>query len=210
MSPARDTRLGAAPDAAQDTAPDLHLWAWALRSLLERAEDTLGLEAHLPSCARRCLCRGHDIQAGAHDTALLVDTVRRHFDVLPQTEWRAECDPGRASPARMQALCRLGFRQVRLRLAELGPLRSVQLDLVCGLPLQNAARGRGTLPRVLPLAPDRIGGLPCRHRPQRFWKRAGDVLRVTPVGRLRLDELCNLLDGADAPPVAPASPRWAH
>lgn len=237
MSPGRDTRHGAAPDAA----PDLRLWGWALRALQERPDDTLGLEVYLPFCARHCLYCGHDIETGTHDAAQLgyaaavqqemdlvaghlghacdvvqvhfgggtpnhlprevladlVDTVRRRFHVLPETEWSIECDPGRASEAQMQALRGMGFTQLRLGLADLDPqvqaaagrvqsaallhdamamargarLRSVQLDLVCGLPLQNAARWRATLHGVLALGPDRILCLPYRHQPQRFWNQ---------------------------------------
>lgn len=237
MSPAREWPRPTAPDAA----PDLRLWAWALHGLHERPDDTLGLELHLPFCARHCLYCGHDIEAGTPDAGMrgyavalqqemalvaghlghacdvvqvhfgggtpnhlpvellaeLVGAVRRRFRVLPETEWSIECDPRRASAAQMDALRALGFTQLRLGLADLDPevqaaagrvqsaalmrdvmamargarLRSVQLDLVCGLPRQDGVRWRSTLQGVLALGADRIRCLHYRHEPRRFWNQ---------------------------------------
>jgi oxygen-independent coproporphyrinogen-3 oxidase len=138
----------------------------------------------------------------------LVLALRQRFRTLAETEWSIDCDPRRATDAQMQMLRRLGFTHLRLGLPDLDPevqaaagrvqslalmhdvmamarrarLPSVQLDLVCGLPLQDLARWRRTLHQVLALGPDRVQCLHYLHQPSRFWNQCA-------IGREQLPDI---------------------
>jgi oxygen-independent coproporphyrinogen-3 oxidase len=128
----------------------------------------------------------------------VVETVSRHFRVLPETELSIECDPRRCSATQLDLLAALGFRRISFGMADLQPevqvavgrlqsfelmqdviatardagFECVELDLVCGLPLQTEARLARTLEQIVQLGPDRVACLSYRHEPERHWGQA--------------------------------------
>lgn len=135
-----------------------------------------------------------DAQFGRLDRML-----RRHFRCPGDTESSIDCDPRRSSRTQLERLRSIGFRHVRFGMADLDPavqraigrpqsrelvadavataqacgFDSVQLDLVCGLPGQDAGRLAATVEALLEIGPDRIRCLrylhdPRVHAPQRL------------------------------------------
>ena len=127
----------------------------------------------------------------------LVQGLRQRLCVPADAQWSIECDPRRCSQEQLLALRRLGFSHLRLGLPDLSPavqaaagrvqslelmhdvmdlarqarMRSVQLDLVCGLPLQTPGSWERTLQQLLGLGPDRIQCVHYLHRPARWWNQ---------------------------------------
>jgi oxygen-independent coproporphyrinogen III oxidase len=128
------------------------------------------------------------------ELSLLVARLRTAFDWSPGLEASIEIDPRTVSRGRLLHLKALGFnrisygvqdfdlrvqqavhrvqpfeqvQQLMLDARELG-FASVNLDLICGLPLQTAASFSKTLEQVVRLRPDRIALYAYAHLPQRF------------------------------------------
>ncbi len=128
------------------------------------------------------------------ELSLLVARLRTAFDWLPGIEASIEIDPRTVSRERLAHLKALGFtrisygvqdfdlrvqqavhrvqpleqvQQLMLDARELG-FASINLDLICGLPLQTAASFAKTLGQVVQLLPDRIALYAYAHLPQRF------------------------------------------
>lgn len=124
----------------------------------------------------------------------LVERLRAAFDWLPGLEASIEIDPRTVSRARLAHLQQLGFNRIsygvqdfdaRVQQAvhriqpfeqvealmkdarELG-FASINMDLICGLPLQTKASFARTLEQVVALRPDRIALYAYAHLPQRF------------------------------------------
>ncbi|OFZ89815.1 MAG: oxygen-independent coproporphyrinogen III oxidase [Betaproteobacteria bacterium RBG_16_66_20] len=128
----------------------------------------------------------------------LVGLVDAHFERLPDAEMSIEVDPRRVEAGRMAFLAALGFNRVSIGVQDFDPrvqaavhriqseeetrrvvdesrasgFRSVNLDLIYGLPLQTPASFEATLDRVLDISPDRIAlysyaHLPAVFKPQR-------------------------------------------
>lgn len=136
----------------------------------------------------------------------LMDTVRRHFRVLPDSSLSIECDPRRCSEAQFATLRELGFAHVQFGMADLDPavqhaagrlqsfalmrdaiamarekrFESVQIELVCGLPQQTAAGLDRTLGQMLRLGPDRIALWRYEHAPARHWSQCAIDSHAVP------------------------------
>jgi oxygen-independent coproporphyrinogen-3 oxidase len=141
----------------------------------------------------------------------LMEILHRRFRVLPETTLSIECDPRRCSATQMATLRALGFRHVMFGMADLLPdvqlavgrlqspglmrdavamaraarFESVQVDLLCGLPLQSLAGLDVTLEQSLKLGPDRIACLRYEHRPDRFWNQCAIDREALPDASLR-------------------------
>jgi oxygen-independent coproporphyrinogen-3 oxidase len=124
----------------------------------------------------------------------LVEGIDAHFDFSPNAERSIEIDPRRLAPGRMQELAELGFNrmsvgvqdfdaavqhavhrvqseEVTRRTIEEGRqngFRSINLDLIYGLPKQTLDSFNVTLDRVLALDPDRIALYNYAHLPSLF------------------------------------------
>ncbi len=122
--------------------------------------------------------------------------LRAHFNLLESGErdFSIEIDPRTVTPARMAFLTRLGINRVSLGIQDFDPdvqlavnrlqseedtaaildaarehgVKSVSVDLIYGLPLQNVTRFRRTLERIVGLSPDRISLYSYAHLPGRF------------------------------------------
>jgi oxygen-independent coproporphyrinogen-3 oxidase len=114
--------------------------------------------------------------------ARLSDTLRRCFPAATEAEWSIACDPRRGSAAQMAELRALGFQHLRLGqadpdagvqavagrvqsqrlmadvigLARAARMRSVQLDVVCGLAGQNEEGWAASLQSLVDLGAERI------------------------------------------------------
>ena len=118
----------------------------------------------------------------AEETETLWRLIESHFELEPDLEASIELNPEFLSRDRVLGLRRLGFRRVSFGIQDADPqvqqavnrvvpeqqlrrvmawlreadFESVNVDLICGLPLQNRERFAATLELVRQLAPDRI------------------------------------------------------
>ena len=128
----------------------------------------------------------------------LAAAIRGEFDFDANAERSIEIDPRKLAPGRMQELASLGFNRISVGVQDFDPavqqavhrvqseeetrrsidearangFRSVNLDLIYGLPKQSLDSFDTTLERVLALDPDRIAlynyaHLPTVFKPQR-------------------------------------------
>lgn len=128
----------------------------------------------------------------------LMHMLRARFDLEPGGEYSIEIDPRTVDAEKMAALCELGFNRFSLGVQDFDPqvqravnriqsyeitaaavdaarvhgCKSVNLDLIYGLPLQTPQRFGVTLEKVLRLNPERIAlynyaHLPALFKPQR-------------------------------------------
>ena len=124
----------------------------------------------------------------------LMDSIRRHFNLLPNGEYSIEVDPRKVDEATVQ----LGFNRISLGLQDFDPavqqavnrvqsidetrlviesarasgFKSISVDLIYGLPKQNVISFNRTLDEVIKLSPDRLSiynyaHLPAHFKPQR-------------------------------------------
>jgi len=124
----------------------------------------------------------------------LVGTLRQAFDLDPWGEYAIEIDPRRVSPERIAMLGALGFNRVSFGVQDFEPevqravhriqsydqtqrlvtaardhgFRSVNDDLIYGLPKQTLEGFQRTLHRVLACDPDRIALYAYAHLPTVF------------------------------------------
>jgi len=129
---------------------------------------------------------------------MLCDTLDMHFERSPDIECSIEVDPRETDPGTMELLAGLGFNRVSVGVQDFDPavqaavhriqpqdmtrrvidearaagFRSVNLDLIYGLPRQTLDSFNATLDKVLALEPDRIAlysyaHLPLKFKPQR-------------------------------------------
>jgi oxygen-independent coproporphyrinogen-3 oxidase len=143
--------------------------------------------------------------------------LARHFRMAPDGEYSIEIDPRSIDAAGMHELRAMGFNRVSLGVQDFDPdvqravnrvqseertlevmtaarsagFASVNVDLIYGLPKQNAASFDRTLDRVIAASPDRIAiynyaHLPSRFKPQRRIAEADLPLPETKLGLMGL------------------------
>ncbi len=126
------------------------------------------------------------------------DMLRARFDLADRGEFSIEIDPRSAPGDKIRTLAGLGFNRMSVGVQDFDPVvqqavnreqsfeitkesvdaarasgfKSVNLDLIYGLPHQSSARFSKTLDRILEVGPDRIAlyhyaHLPTRFKPQR-------------------------------------------
>ncbi len=124
----------------------------------------------------------------------LTDALCGEFEREPDCECSIEVDPRRIEPGRMAFLAELGFNRISVGVQDFDPavqkavhriqsesetrrvveearasgFRSVNFDLIYGLPRQTLASFNATIDRVLALDPDRIALYNYAHLPQVF------------------------------------------
>ncbi|WP_229414291.1 oxygen-independent coproporphyrinogen III oxidase [Zemynaea arenosa] len=126
----------------------------------------------------------------------LLDYMRARFDFAPDTtgEYSIEIDPRTVDPERIRSLRRQGFNRLSLGVQDFDDdvqravnriqpeamtvdaitaareagFRSISIDLIYGLPLQNTRTMTSTLDKVVAAAPDRISVYNYAHMPQMF------------------------------------------
>jgi oxygen-independent coproporphyrinogen-3 oxidase len=128
------------------------------------------------------------------ESAQLMATIRSTFDLDPAGEYAIEVDPRRVDAARIASLGALGFNRISIGVQDFDPVvqaavhriqsveqtrqvvdaarangfRSVNLDLIFGLPRQSEAGFQATLERVIECDPDRIALYSYAHLPTVF------------------------------------------
>ena len=128
------------------------------------------------------------------DSATLVGALRAKFAFDPKGEYAIEIDPRRAGPDRIAFLARLGFNRLSIGVQDFDPqvqvavnrlqsleqtravidagrangFRSINMDLILGLPKQTLAGFGRTLDSVIECDPDRIALYSYAHLPQVF------------------------------------------
>ena len=123
--------------------------------------------------------------------AWLMDALRSAWRLPSDARLSADCDPRRCGWVQLKQLASLGFRRVNFGVFDLDPsvqaaigrfqstaltedvcnlardcgFDCITLDLMIGLPKQNAAGWQQTLDRLVAIAPDRITLRRYRHKP---------------------------------------------
>ena len=150
------------------------------------------------------------------DTELtdLMAMTRQYFDLDPDGEYSLEIDPRNVNPGTFSTLGKLGFNRVSIGVqdfdlavqeaihrvqsieetraaiesARANGMHSVNVDLIYGLPKQNAAGFARTLDQVIELSPERIALYSYAHIPTMFkpQRRILDVDMPTPDAKLAL------------------------
>ncbi len=126
--------------------------------------------------------------------AQLFDAIARHFEFAPDGEYSIEVDPRTVTPARMHTLRALGLNRVSLGIQDFDPevqkavnrvqsyegtralidaarqagFRSINADLIYGLPRQTVASFERTLDQTIEAGPDRVALYHYAHLPQLF------------------------------------------
>jgi len=144
----------------------------------------------------------------------LVHSIRENFTLESRGEFSIELDPRTVKPGAVERLAGLGFNRVSLGVQDFDPavqkainriqseeqtlgvmeaaresgFRSVNVDLIYGLPKQNVIGFNRTLERIVQAAPDRIAlynyaHLPTVFKPQR---RIAEADLPTPDAKLQL------------------------
>ncbi len=124
----------------------------------------------------------------------LMGMTRRHFALQPGGEYSIEIDPRKVSAARVAHLAALGFNRMSVGIQDFDPavqqavnriqsyeetrdviaaarangFASISVDLIYGLPRQNAFNFAATLEQVIALRPERVALYSYAHLPQRF------------------------------------------
>jgi len=148
------------------------------------------------------------------ELAELMQIIKRQFRLAPDGEYSIEVDPRSADRATIALLGSLGFNRISVGVqdfdaevqravnriqgedqtrsviaaARAGGFKSVNLDLIYGLPKQNLERFARTLEKVLDISPDRIAlynyaHLPTVFKPQR---RINEAELPSAEGRIEL------------------------
>ncbi|MCB1641577.1 MAG: oxygen-independent coproporphyrinogen III oxidase [Xanthomonadales bacterium] len=126
----------------------------------------------------------------------LLQTIARHFRLAPEDEreFGIEIDPRLVNVAELEQLRRIGFNRISLGVQDFDPVvqkavnrqqgveatlelieagrqfgfRSINTDLIYGLPKQTLAGFERTLDHVIRARPDRIAAYSYAHLPDRF------------------------------------------
>jgi oxygen-independent coproporphyrinogen-3 oxidase len=149
------------------------------------------------------------------ELAELVGVIRSEFRLDPSGEYAVEIDPRKVGPEKIALLARLGFNRMSLGVQDFDPevqkavhriqsiaetlevvlaarrngFKSVNIDLIYGLPKQDVESFERTLDTVIACDPDRIAlysyaHLPTVFKPQRRLTEA-DLPRPETISRWR-------------------------
>lgn len=147
----------------------------------------------------------------------LMAVVRSHFELLPTGEYSIEIDPRKVGEPMIRTLAQLGFNRMSVGIqdfnsevqeavnrvqseqetrsvieaARMHGFKSVSVDLIYGLPKQNAASVAQTIERVLTLRPDRVALYNYAHLPERFMPQRRINEANLPSAETKLDILQN-------------------
>lgn len=144
----------------------------------------------------------------------LMDVTREHFDLRAGGEFSIEIDPRKVGARRVEHLARQGFNRMSVGIQDFDPavqqavnrlqgfeetrevieaarasgFASVSVDLIYGLPRQNAFNFAATLEKVLELRPQRVALYSYAHLPARFTpqRRIVEVELPSPQAKLVL------------------------
>jgi oxygen-independent coproporphyrinogen-3 oxidase len=147
------------------------------------------------------------------DLRALMGMIARRFPLMPEGEYSIEVDPRSASPETIALLAELGFNRLSvgvqdfdedvqravnrrqsfeetaavIEAARAHGFKSVNLDLIYGLPRQDPGRMGETLAKVQRLAPDRIALYNYAHLPGTFKPQRRIAESELPSAAARID-----------------------
>ncbi|MDF0734293.1 oxygen-independent coproporphyrinogen III oxidase [Pseudomonas entomophila] len=152
----------------------------------------------------------------------LMASLRQHFTLLDDDsgDYGIELDPREADWSTMGLLRELGFNRVSLGVQDLDPavqravnrlqsleqtrtlieaartlqFRSVNLDLIYGLPRQTPDRFARTVDEVIRLQPDRLSVFNYAHLPERFMPQRRIDASELPAAGAKLEMLRNTIE----------------
>lgn len=144
----------------------------------------------------------------------LMESLRRYFVLLPDGEYSIKVDPRRIPAGTIEHLGTLGFNRLSIGVQDFEPavqrkinriqsveetrravdaargsgFRSVNFDLIYGLPAQSAGSAERTLERVLQMRPDRIALYNYAHLPRVFMpqRRINEAELPAPEEKIRI------------------------
>lgn len=142
----------------------------------------------------------------------LLRMLHASFDLLPDAECSIEIDPRRLNPGALALLFKHGFNRMSLGVQDLDPavqkavnriqpaaltkavmddarslgFKSINIDLIYGLPLQSTSTIRATLETVLQWRPDRVALYSYAHLPERFMPQRRIETTDLPSGATKL------------------------
>ena len=150
----------------------------------------------------------------SREMAFLVDILKKQLVWARDIECSIEIDPRRCEPGMMAFLTELGFNRVSLGVQDFDPavqkavhriqteaetrrvmdearasgVRSINVDLIYGLPRQTLDSFNRTLDRVIALGPDRIALYSYAHLPRVFMpqRRIPEADLPTPEAKLQI------------------------
>ncbi|MGE3103768.1 MAG: oxygen-independent coproporphyrinogen III oxidase [Lysobacterales bacterium] len=156
----------------------------------------------------------------------LVETLGRqfHFSSSPDRDFSIELDPRYVAPGTIEALARIGLNRASLGVQDFDPavqeavnriqsveetqavvdacrrhgFRSVNIDLIYGLPGQNRAGFGRTLDTVIETRPDRLAVYSYAHLPQMFRPQRQIDESLLPSAEDKLDLLKLAIDKLSA------------
>lgn len=143
----------------------------------------------------------------------LMEIVGRHFDFAPDGEYSIEIDPRSVEPGTVTLLRQLGFNRLSIGVQDFDPdvqqavnriqdeamtratvaearsaaFRSVNLDLIYGLPRQHVVAFNQTLEKVIDIDPDRVALYGYAHLPHVFKPQRRIAESDLPSAEERLD-----------------------
>jgi len=155
-------------------------------------------------------------------TQQLMDNIKRHFSLKlgVGNDYSIELDPRVVEKGGITLLRRLGFNRISLGVQDLDEkvqkavnriqsleetraiiedarrqaFRSINIDLIYGLPYQSLQSFSATLDRIIELAPDRIAMYNYAHLPHRFPPQRRIQLEDLPDSSAKLDILHSAID----------------
>jgi oxygen-independent coproporphyrinogen III oxidase len=151
----------------------------------------------------------------------LMNAIGQRFRIAAGAELSIEVDPRTANLQRLEHLRRLGFNRLSFGVQDVDPVvqravhreqpfewvqalmadaralrfESINVDLICGLPLQTAPSFGETVARVASLRPDRIALYSYAHLPQRFKPQRRIVEQQLPSPQTKLELLRTAIAG---------------
>ena len=150
----------------------------------------------------------------------LMQLLRENFQFETKGEYSIEIDPRSVTRERLNHLAELGFNRLSFGVQDFDPLvqkavhreqpaelvfdlveasralgfESVNVDLIYGLPQQNATSFARTLEQVVELKPDRIALYAYAHLPERFKPQRRIDAAALPVAEVKLEMLSTAMD----------------
>ncbi len=151
----------------------------------------------------------------------LLSRLRASFGIAADAEVSIEVDPRTATPQRLERLAAMGFNRVSFGVQDFDPavqaavhrvqsfesvrdlvvaarahgFKSINADLIYGLPKQTAASFQRTIAQVAELRPDRIALYAYAHLPARFKPQRRIDPAELPAAQTRLDMLGGAIAG---------------
>lgn len=153
------------------------------------------------------------------ELAELVTHLKEHFDFTEDGEYSIEVDPRTVDKARIKALSEMGFNRISFGVQDFNAdvqqavhriqptdqvfalvdaarqyqFKSVNVDLIYGLPKQTIASFNTTLDQIIALKPDRIALYAYAHLPERFKPQRRILKEDLPAGDTKITMLSNAI-----------------